>query len=246
VWGIWDFEFVPYSQLVRSEEAGILPGEARHLYLAPKSAVGDGVALSWIQLLEAIKIAREAMGVVADAGGTVLALEALRRVLMRLGVGSEAINRHVNRWIQRGASFPGTLSSSLEGRAWDPERLAAVLGCNKDDAEHVLGVFGYAEDPSDCLWRRDADQPAHVLSMLLEEAYWYHGDLEVDDSSFRARVEELARTGTLAPRAEFEPDLEYPSYEDLARTERVQQATRAAALATLSFVAGMLSRRRRR
>jgi hypothetical protein len=246
VWSIWDFEFVPYDQIVRSEEAGILPGEARHLYVIPKSGAGNGVGVGWAELLDAFRVAREVIGIVADVGGSVLALEMLRRVLGRLGFGVEAIDRLVHRWIQRGASFPHTLASSLEGRAWSSERLATLLDCTKEEAEQVLGVLGYAEDESDGLWRLNGDGAAHLLHALLEEIFWYHGDSSTADVRFRERVEELAKTGTLAPRPEFEPDFDLSSFEELERKERLKKAARNTALAGLSFAAGLLSRRRGR
>lgn len=247
LWSAWDYRLIPYAQLVRTVEAGAMPGDARKLYLALRYPGGDGVALSWPDLIESVKAAWEVGRIVAEAGGIYAAYKIVHDVVQaRLRRGENVVEEHAHRWDQRDA-WPESFRSFLGERAWDSGTLAGLLGCSDDDASAVLELFGYARSNTDGLWYPAHDEAARMMKVIIDEASAYaHEDSGTEGKrEYRRRIEHFLRTGEVQPHAWEEHDV-MDDFDDFARRERLRKGAIAAAIATIGAAVGFAFGRRRR
>jgi hypothetical protein len=92
---------------------------------------------------------------------------------------------------------------------WQAPTLAGFLGVTEDQAEAILGLFGFAYDDQRSVWRRAGDDAARLLEETYREAAWYGGTIRESAealASFEARIREMVETGEPpAERADDEP-----------------------------------------
>jgi hypothetical protein len=250
LWSAWDYRLIPYAQFVRAVEAGAMPGDAGKLFLVLRYPGGDGVGLSWPDLIESIETAWEVGRIIAEAGGIYAAYRIVHDLVQaRLRRGEELLQEHAHRWDQRDAS-PASFRAFLGERAWDSRTLARLLGCSDDDAKGVLELFGYARSEADGLWHPAYDDAARIMTVILDEASAYaHEDRGPGGKrEYRRRAEHFLRTGEVLPHPwdqdyydDFDDDL-----GDLERRERLRKRAVAAAIAAVGGAVGFALGRLRR
>jgi hypothetical protein len=214
LWSAYDLRLIPYEQLRRSVDAGAIEGDPERLYLILKEPVGDGIGVDWPTLVEAVKLMWAIADHVATAGGAAWALKAIGGALReRLRRGEHAVAENAHRWAQRGA-WPGTFARFLRRETWSSTTLADLLGCSVEDAEALLGLFGFAYSDEDGLWHKEGDAAGRVLAALYRETELTRFELSTGErEEFEARVEHLLTTGHSLPEPTFDFDEPQPTFE---------------------------------
>lgn len=155
MWGVQDTRLVPYGRILRSAEAGTIHGDPTRLYLIRRHPQASGVPGDWNLVLQAWDILRYAMAATASAYGTIKAVGAIRERVER---GRAAVTSNAPRWLRK-RGRPEDVAGLLGRRPWRSRDLATVLGCTDQEAEGVLGVFGFAYDADQAVWRYAAGEP---------------------------------------------------------------------------------------
>jgi hypothetical protein len=180
IWNVRNWSAVPFGQLQRSAEAGIVPGDPRRIYLIRQVPQGDGAFMveSWRVFLEVLALARDGFERTGSLGETAGGLAFLYLALKK-GLGT--IQRLHARWAQRGAK-PLDLREVLPGANTDAE-LARRLDCSENDAALVREILHALESEEPLLRSfRQAIGEADSLSSHLTIDY---------RALFRIRLEEL-------------------------------------------------------
>lgn len=163
-----EMRHLPYSDLLRADEAGALEGDPRRTYLYPTFAIGNGLLPDWQTWTQAIGVLWTVVKVAADAGGAwAFSKEALNLALAILGKTKEAEERHASKWSERGLT-PHELDAWLGDRPWNVDDAAFHLDCSVDEAEAVLAARGFVADRMG-LWRRSDDETADFLRRAEDE-----------------------------------------------------------------------------
>jgi hypothetical protein len=160
----WAFPFetpIPYVELLRSAEAGALPGDPLRPYVVLVPAIGDGILPAWHDVLQVFDVLLKVLGGFAALEGAAQAKERAQRLLSRGQRARKTIDRLSVGWDARGAD-PWVFSQWLDDRPWLPEDIAPLLDCSPEQAEAVLWAFGFAKTDLG-LWRRCADTEAELL-----------------------------------------------------------------------------------
>jgi hypothetical protein len=214
IWTAHDVRFIPYSQLVRSVEAGVVVGDPRSLYLILKEPIGNGLGIDWAEIVQAWQIVDDVVRRIGDYGGAAAALVAAYHLIRtRIARGRDALARNVHRWSQRGGHPYGLFKLLTSRTAWDADDLGRLLGCSLEDAEAVLELFGFSQSDADALWHREADEAARLLSAAFDEAAATPYELIAPgQGSFEARVEVLLRTGERPPEGDRELEEDLPRF----------------------------------
>jgi hypothetical protein len=213
-WSVWDYDQIPYSEIIRAGQAGVLPGDPRRPYLVLLPPSGNGVLPSWAELLLALKITWDLMQAMDTVGGArAFAQEVIREARERLDGGRERLEQHFPTWEERGAR-PENFSETLKLGPWHSDDLAERLECTPQEAEAILWAYGYTKAESG-LWRRGGDDAAAVLNPLAEDLARGRGYAHERSYSnvVRERVQIYLDTGQFPPEPEPELHDEDPDYD---------------------------------
>ena len=205
IWNVYDFDSIPYWQVVRSAEAGAIAGDASRLLIVLQPPSGNGILVDWPTLLQAWEIAWDVLERLATVAEVAGGAELLRRAAGKLRKAREAVDRNRSPWAQRGAK-PHDLERILLQSDWTAESAARLLGCSESDAAAVLEVFGFSEQ--DGKWSRNESVDAAALDVVRKEVdYAYHMRDQEFEVLLRERLEAFAHTGERPP--EESPASEY-------------------------------------
>ena len=206
IFGVSDKRAVTYGDLICAADAGTIEGDPLRPYLIVEPGWGDAPPPDWPTVLEALRVLREVLEVVATTGGVLafgkLVLDAVRD---RAGRGGAAIEAH-REWAQRGTR-PYQFAGLIGMKDWTPAELATLLGCTEDEAEAILWTLGFAFDDDAQRWTASGDEAAKLIAKIhAEVGFASHrgGDWQ---PLFRRRLIKLLEDGD-APdyAAELEPD----------------------------------------
>ena len=185
------------ADLIRTSEAGLLPGEpARPYFIAQVPAGGAEPWLLTLQgLVVAYGIVRTVITLAADVDGALSFIERVRRVR----AGSEALSVHAEAIGARNGR-PDALYELLGRRPWMPADLALRLGLDLEAARAILELFGFEESGSG-LWRRGTSADAEFLRAVLDEVV-ISASTETGGhgASFENRIRRLVDDGLNVPR----------------------------------------------
>lgn len=139
-WGQSDWRAITYEQLLRSLDAGTLPGDPRGLCLMRPGRGAGGVVPDWNSFLVVWEV------VEGLATGHWL-YERAKDIGSRVRRGRKAVENHLPEWQLRGA-MTHSFMRLLKQRPWHPDPLAELLDCEPDEAAAVLELYGFsaAED----------------------------------------------------------------------------------------------------
>lgn len=216
VWTAYDLRLIPFSQLVASAEAGVFPGDPRRLYVILKEPIGNGLGIDWPTVIHAWEVIDQIVRRVGEYGGAAATIAAaLAFVRNRIRRGREAVVRNMPAWSQRGGR-PYDLFRLLTRRSWSAAEVGELLGCSEEDAEALLGLFGFAYNEGDRLWNRASDDAARILSAAFEEAsatdFLFSNE---EREQFAQRIEEMLRTGELPPERAYEVEPDEPQFFEI-------------------------------
>lgn len=224
-WGVSPWQDVTWGELLRANEASTLDGDARRPYLVLLLPRGDGMGATWHQLLEA---AKQIVHTMSEVGGAIALGKLIAdQVKGRLERGRPVLEEHHRDWVLNGARQPSQVREGLGYRPRHPEDVAGLLGCSQDEAEAVLGAFGFDKEAVSVLWRTKSSEAASVIDDLLDEVELCNSltdDPSRDEGDFRRvldrRVRHYLETGHRAPgrgdRDEYGDGLSQSETEDLS------------------------------
>jgi hypothetical protein len=192
-WGHWWAE-VPYGELVRAADAGLVAGDISRLYLRPTPPAGAfGGIDEWRQFLNHLEL----LGKVIEELATVYAsAAALTAAAQRVRRGIEAVRRNWQRWHQRGGT-PDRVDLMLTQHDWSTPEIAELLGTDPRTAEAVLELFGLAPDRATGRWRLRGDELAALLAGNMQLLRWDRITFGTTAAAAEARLRELLANRTL-------------------------------------------------
>jgi hypothetical protein len=195
------FKKVPYGDLMRAAEAGVVDGDPLRPYLVLAPQTGNGVLIDWQTYVERFKVFREVCEVLGVPGALYATWDVASRLMRRSREAEQALEQHTGRWRSAGAD-PYTFNEWLNDKTWHSADLGILLGCTQAEAEAVLWSFGFAPAPSG-VWRRGENEEARMLATNVEmtiDAGSMVGrpgpSLRKLKHEFRERAEHLIKTGT--------------------------------------------------
>ena len=187
---------IPYEDLVRAAERGLLSGDPLRPYIVFLLPQYDGGALqlAWDAFLETWKILD---GLLTAYGIIKLIPEARPARLRRRIAGLRVMAENFTAWSERRGG-PLEVTKTLRRRSWsvDELRIALDLPSNEEAAE-MLGMFGFSPD-ADGVYAMGEDIESTILQQIAEAAS--RGDLSPDDEQTIGRLEQTLATGTLPNR----------------------------------------------
>lgn len=212
-----DILAVPFGDVRRAAEAGLIRGDPQLIYLNLTAQGGNGGLLSWPELVMAFALLRAVIATVSDVEGTIAFG---KRLLGRTKEAEEALADTYVSLEERGA-LPFEFREALGQGPWNPADLAELLDCTEDRAKGILQGYGFAEAESG-LWRLGVDPEAKLLEQMLDEVnYCRSGDLsDAPAVAFRNRLTESVRSGeppTLPDDWKIPPLWEAPSEAEAAK-----------------------------
>jgi hypothetical protein len=198
----WNVPFasVTFADLIRAREAGVLPGDPYRIYYPVYPGIGDGVLITWLAIVGAIKVVWKVMETIATIEDNLgFAQRVIETAKSRLGKGQPIIEAQYSSWEKRGGQ-PDSVLRMLGARPWHSADLADVLVCSEAEAEAILWAFGFAQDSAG-LWRRRGDDAATLIDDAIDEINLSFslgaGDYE---EILEERVKRQLTTGKRAPR----------------------------------------------
>lgn len=212
IFGARNLRAITYRELLAAAEAGVLGGDPLRPYLIIEVGYGDMPPPDLALLLEGLAALRETMQVVVEAGGALMVAKWVRdAVRHRLRRGQEALEKN-KEWIHRGYS-PYQFVALIRSRAWTTHELATALGCGADEAEAMLWVLGFAQDPENGRWVPGGDEPAEVLRQLQTE-FVIAGHDRTSDWTLELQRRTRAYLETGEPPGIARPDGSWDDFED--------------------------------
>lgn len=170
LWGVHDFTAVPYSQIVRSAEAGTIVGDPRRIVLVIPTVAGGGVPIEWWSLQWALDHAWSVITYASIVGGAIGLMKFLREALEPIERAREIFRRQAPTWTDRGATMPTWFVQLVDQRAWRAADLAPLLELTIDETETVLRTLGFEPRADDGPWVPGVETPARLRRMLIDAA----------------------------------------------------------------------------
>ena len=194
LFGVWFLQpDVTVGALIRSYRRGALDEDPRRPYLTLRPGYGNGILPDWSEYVLLLLLAREALGVIADAHGAAQAMALVSdfatRLLKRFRRTPEIVEEYSSEWQERGG-WPASFELLLDRQPWNSEVLAALLGCEKDDAEALLSGRGFEYDPATGLWQPAAGPEGRLMKRLTETIYSVDFELDMDSPAVKVRLRE--------------------------------------------------------
>jgi hypothetical protein len=192
--GRWNvaIDDLPYGDIVRAGEHGLLRGDPLRPYLGFMQPQGggdlqttwEGAQLAW-QALEYLLVARGALGLTA---------EVRQRLLDRLR-GRRVAEAHSADWMARGAS-PTSVKRTFDCKPWSPEDLRIVMHVpTVEDAKLLLSLFGHEPTASGVYAISEASE-ARLLRLAEDDVFeTLVGGHKPREGELESKLERLLRTG---------------------------------------------------
>jgi hypothetical protein len=180
---------IPYGDLIRSGNDGLLHGDPLRPYLVLQWPQGGGpLQMAW----DALLLSWTVLGGIQT---TVTTVHALRNIRWRLR-GAQVIAEHREAIEERGGG-PVEVRKLMYGTPWVLGDLRARMGVETDErARLVLELYGFKED-TDSRWRFDGEnEEARFMRWAEEDVFALVGlGLDVGEHLLRERLETMLRTG---------------------------------------------------
>lgn len=135
-WGRGSWTEITYQELLRSFQAGTLPGDPTGLSLMRPFRGAGGAVAAW----EAFLITWEALDGVLTAYGL---YELGGKIASRVRRGRKTMEKNLPDWQLRGAMTHNFIYL-LRQQPWHPSPLGRLLGCSPEEAAAVLELYGYS------------------------------------------------------------------------------------------------------
>lgn len=139
-WGVWRSE-ATYGDIRTAASVGALTGNPTQLYLNVRPTPAGGLALlDWEMFLQIWRVGSAIAEKLAVANEV---HDLYRKVRDRLA-GSKVVESKAEEWIRRNG-YAYYIEHMLRGEDWSSFKLAGLLGCTVDEAESILGLYGYEQ-----------------------------------------------------------------------------------------------------
>lgn len=164
-------EEIPYADIVRAAELGLLHGDPLRPYLLLVHPQGD---IDFHTAWEITKRTWDIFGHLFLAGEVArVAIGQLerRRAAKAIERGSQTVYRHRKEWAERRAG-PVQILKTLERRPWTLDELRMILGLDSNqEAANVLALYGLT--PTDKgVYELSADWELVLHAAATDAAYW--------------------------------------------------------------------------
>lgn len=194
---------VTMAELLDAEDAQLVEGDVRQIYLLPVVPQGDFGVGDWGAFAIVLKVLWDAAEAIATAGGVVDFATYVREVVRRRRQGAPAVvERYATDWKARNMR-PADLFQMLALGNRTSDEVAGLLGCEVNEAEAILWGFGFSLDEENAVWEPGGDEVARAIAGDLELAFDPRvglRDPQLDlDQLVAERLKQLARTGKAAP-----------------------------------------------
>lgn len=172
---------VTVRQLLESERAGALEGEALRPVASLLQTGANGIAANWDTISAALTQLLQMLGAISTVDWVATrAPEFVRSLAIRVGGALGVYEVRSTEWQRRGA-LPHDLHRFVTSRAWRPEQLGRLLGCTKNEAEAILSGYGYLYAAESRPWEPEpANSEGDLAEALLSLAVAY-GTEDPDD-----------------------------------------------------------------
>lgn len=211
------------AEIIDASEMGLVAGDPRQVYLIPQIPQGDfGLLSEWDTFITALKVLWEAADVAARVAGAFAFGEFIVKARDRYRQGgADAIRANSEEWSKRGAA-PQDLIRMLAMAPRRSDEVAALLGCDEEEAKAILWALGFFFDESSGKWSRAGDASAQLMADDIDLAFspllGQEGPAELLREIAARRAEQLGKTGEV-------PDVA-ADLEDLRRQARSESEGR--------------------
>lgn len=186
---------IPYADVVRAGDRGLLHGDPLRPYLVLLLPQGpdvlhiawDGIVLTWT-VIGHLLTARE-----------LLKIGLKRRQRLEQGVrAAEVLQRYGSQWSERGGG-PHELQATLERRPWTPDDLRMLLGlATIDEAVDLLAGYGLSPNAAGT-YELAHDDESRLLRDIGDEAGRGRLDPRYPELDTEERLRTALETGDLPP-----------------------------------------------
>jgi hypothetical protein len=188
---------IPFGDLVRAGDAGLLNGDPLRPYLVLSLPQGGGGVLTdaWNVLQTVWTIMGGLTGTIAFAKLTATQTSRLKEMLQRGSV----VHKKAEDWTSRGGG-PYEIRKTIERHPWAPDDMRALLDVDTDDeAVAVLELFGAARNDDGTYSLADTAE-ASLLRVVEDEAlqlarFGYRELSEADKKMVQERLRIIFETG---------------------------------------------------
>jgi hypothetical protein len=189
-------EQIPYGDLVRSADHGLLRGDPLRPYLVLLIPQGSG---DWQLAWDAVRLVWEVLGgLLATRETFKLSARSIRSLQNRLR-GAEVAAIYEQDWTSRGGG-PHDIARVIERGPWEASDLAALMGVAADeDAKAILELFGCTPD-ADGRYALGEDLESRILRLAEDEAFVHFRGVTPTEDELRKRL--LARLEAASPENE--------------------------------------------
>jgi hypothetical protein len=185
---------IPYGDIVRAAEYGLIDGDPQRPYVALLIPQGEGGLHDAWQVLDTVWAWITTGLDVRDVALLGASAIGLRRRLR----GRRILGEQRGQLASRGAT-PAGISRLLERQPWTLPELRMLLGLpDEEAAKAVLALFGFTAGP-DGLYRIGEDEEDRLLRLVEAEAFDL-GPALLEDPSLFNRLAHILRTGERPPR----------------------------------------------
>ncbi len=201
----WNYRWQdePYSELLKSVEAGALPGDPSRLYFIRAGGMGDGVVSSFPEFFHLSHIWWDVLKAAYDAGGVLLTAKTLLDWAESGERATEVGEEKAKDWEASGGQPYKVQELVRRSTGWDPAQFAALMGISEGDAKALLASFG-GEESDDGRWRIGDDE---FSKLMAESMFLILASPHIDHDAFRGeikkRLDAFLATGN-APEVDWE------------------------------------------
>jgi hypothetical protein len=202
-----DLDEMPYSDLVRSGELGLLSGDPLRPYLVLETPQGGGgFLLGWEVLRTVWTVLGGLLATREFARLTQAQAEALRQRL----AGARVVEARAEEWSRRRGG-PREVRKTISSRPWPLKDLRMVMGLDSpEEAEELLQLFGSVPNENG-EYELGSDVETGLLQMAEDDAFQLismSSGRDVSAAMVRDRLEFLLARGELAEPPRFD---DFPS-----------------------------------
>jgi hypothetical protein len=171
-----EFDNITLADLMRSAQAGYLPGDPMRPIMVPGERGDGGIFFdpsSWVALWEAMQHAADQMHLdwIRGSYGGISAVLFARKQYAKLR--DKSAKKLAQQWIADNNVKARGLRAWIEARpTWKSAEVASRLGIDAEEAQALLLALGYEKDSGSHIWRRTGSESAEQLLQVWIDNEW--------------------------------------------------------------------------
>jgi hypothetical protein len=198
----------PYSELLRSIEAGALPGDPTRLYFIRMGGVGDGVVSSFPEFFHLSHIWWDVLKVAYEAGGVLAMANSLINWADAGEKATEVGEAKADDWKASGGQPYKIQELIRRSTGWDPAQFARLMDVSEADARALLASFG-GKEGADGRWHIGDDE---VSKLMADNMFLILSSPHITRDAFRAEIQKRLDTFLETGKA---PDVDWENFAKL-------------------------------